>query len=364
MINPTLQKTSRPCRSYYFGPGPASLPDEVLQEIQEEMFNWRNSKLSILEVGHRSEIFTEAITELIKEFRCVLAIPNDYHIIFMGCPTRMHFNLIPMNFIGDKEAAGFWLTGHWSRLAFDEANNNKRAYQIPLATNAYEWQLQDNTAYVYATINETLEGVRFDPFLKTCKYPVVADLTSCLATEVVHIENYAFIVAGAQKNLGCAGLSVAIVSPEFLDKIKSHNNIPSYLNYRTYADANSLCVTPPTFNCDVMLKVINWIKKQGGVATLAQENQRKSQTLYQAIDNSNLYYNQVPIEARSKVNVTFNLKDKSKEPDFFAAAKNAGLIGLEGHRTLGGVRASLYNAMPYQGVLELIDFMMEFEKHG
>lgn len=350
-------------REYYFGPGPASLPYEVLQEIQEEMFNWHNSELSILEVGHRSEVFTKALIELEQELRCVLSIPYDYKVIFMGCPTRMHFNLIPMNFIGDKEAAGFWLTGHWSCLAFDEASSNNNTYKIPLDTTQDEWQLQDNTAYVYATINETLEGFYFDPFIKKCSFPVVADLTSCLATEVVNIKDYSLIFAGAQKNLGCAGLSLVIVSSSFLEK-RSSKSIPSYLDYRTYADANSLCVTPPTFNCDVMLKVVKWMKKQGGVSILAKENQRKSQALYTTIDNSNFYYNKVPIKFRSKVNVTFYLRDKSKEEAFFTAAKKRGLLGLEGHRTLGGVRASIYNAMPYQGVLELIDFMMEFEKNG
>lgn len=357
-------------RPFYFGAGPAQLPEEVLCGIQSELLNWHHSGLSILEIGHRTVLFEEVMVELEACLRDLLSVPAHYQILFMGCPVRAHFGLIPLHFLSAHQQAGYWLTGHWSELAYKEAVKLKQAYCIARSTSSGKKGLlierdefQDNTGFVYFTPNETIDGVRFYPAMEDIAFPVIADMTSCLLTESIRVEDYALILAGTQKNLGMAGLSVVIINERFMDKIQT-NNLPTYLDYRTYARTHSLAVTPPTFNCEIMLKMLKWMKAQGGLAAISTANIKKADTLYEYIDSTDFYRNEVESRARSRVNVTFHLQDKSLEPLFIKEAKAHHLLGLEGHRSVGGLRASLYNAMPYEGVIHLIKFMKGFEtKH-
>lgn len=352
-------------RPYYFGAGPAAIPTDVLIDIQQELLNWQGTGLSILEWGHRTPEFMDLMMQLESLFRSLLQIPDHYHILFMGDPARSQFGMIPMNLLAEGQQAGYWVTGLWSDLAFQEAVKLKQAYRIETTQPLSEQlspTLKDHTAYVYCTPNETVNGVRFEP--PSIPVPLVADMTSCLLMEPLDIERYGLIFAGVQKNLANAGLTVVILADHLLKSIQQ-THLPTMWDYRTWVSSRSLFVTPPTFNCYVMLKMLHWVKAQGGVETLHTQNLKKAKTLYDYLDQSTCFVNEVNREDRSFINVPFRCVDAQKEPDFLAFAQQRGLIGLAGHRTLGGLRASLYNAMPLAGVIALVECMREFEEtHG
>ncbi|MCX7116195.1 MAG: 3-phosphoserine/phosphohydroxythreonine transaminase [Gammaproteobacteria bacterium] len=355
-------------RPYYFGAGPAALPTPVLEEVQSELLDWQGTGLSILELGHRTSAFEGLMFELNHLFRELLSIPPDYHVLWMGGSTREHFGLIPLHFIGKGQTAGYWVTGMWSKLAFQEAQHLKRAHCIASTENtlfrdspdSQLWTSAKNMAYVYVTPNETIQGVRFTPSFDWSDAPMVADMTSCLLTESIDVANYGLIFAGAQKNLANAGLSVLIMSPEMMARA-AVKGIPTALNYQVTAAHHSLYVTPPVFNCYVMLKMMQWLKANGGIANMAQVQLKKAKALYDYIDTSDWYENQVARRARSWVNIPFKLKHPALESEFLEQAALSGLIGLEGHRSVGGLRASLYNAMPLSGVDALIECMQTFK---
>lgn len=340
-------------RPFYFGAGPAHLPEEVLLDVQAEWLNWQSTQLSILEIGHRTPQFEARMASLTSLFRSVLNVPDHYHVLFMGLPTRAHFGLIPQHFLNPNQQAGYWLTGHWSNLAYQEAQKLKQAFCIE-----GEWT-NKNPAYVYFTPNETIEGVRFQPSLKEVTFPVIADMTSCLFTEVIEVTDYAMIFAGSQKNFGAAGLGVVIIEDQFLNTVKELR-LPTYLDYRTYAKTHSMCVTPPVFNCELTFKMLEWMQSQGGLNVLAAQNKHKAKCLYDYIDSTDFYINRIEKQARSRVNVTFFLKNRALEGLFFAEANAHGLIGLQGHRSQGGVRVGLYNAVSNEAVDQLIIFMKTF----
>lgn len=363
-------------RPYYFGAGPAALPEVVLRQVQEELLDWQGKGLSILELGHRTSDFVALMDRLEAHFRALLSIPSDYHVLFMGDPARSQFGMIPLNLLEEDEQAGYWVTGLWSQLALQEASKLKRAYCIASteATGFREafaettWKLKDKTAYVYYTPNETVNGVRFAEPPCVGDIPLVADMTSCLLTEPLCVEAYGLIFAGAQKNLANAGLTVVIIADRVLKKIKQ-KKLPTMWDYRTWVESRSLFVTPPTFNCYVMLKVLEWVKEKGGVEYMYAQNLKKAQILYDYLEHSKCFINDIKKEARSFVNVPFRLRESltspnpcQKEAAFLAFARKRGLVGLEGHRTVGGLRASLYNAMPVEGVAALVECMHEFEE--
>jgi phosphoserine aminotransferase len=357
-------------RIYNFGAGPAMLPEPILKEAQEEFLDWQGSGISILEIGHRTPEFMALLNQAEHSLRSLLSIPENYQVLFLGGAARTQFAMIPMNFLHPEECAGYLDTGIWSHLALLEAQKLKKAYCVASSeANGYktipkpsDWDIKKNTAYLYFTPNETINGVRFS-FVPNCKETIlVADMTSCLLSEPIHVQNYGLIFAGAQKNIANAGLTVVIIRNDLLQKTPNPP-IPSMLDYKIQSEHHSLYATPPVFNCYLALKMFEWVKKQGGVEVLFKQNCEKAAKLYQYLDESEFYTTEVHPEARSLVNVCFTLHDKNLEELFIQQARLQGLAALKGHRVAGGMRASLYNAMPMAGVDALINFMSEFARN-
>ncbi len=356
-------------RPYNFGAGPATLPESVLLEAQAELLNWQGSGMSVLEAGHRTPEFMTLMQDAVADLRELMAIPENYHVLFLGGAARTQFAMVPMNLVAPGQKAGYLVSGVWSSMAFDEGKKLKSAYCIASSRQTgftrtpdpVEWQLLDNTACVYYTPNETINGVRFADTPDVGRLPLVADMTSCLLSEPVDIDKFGLIFAGAQKNIAPAGLTVVIIRDDLL-KIKTDAPIPTMLDYRTHVAEHSLYATPPVFNCYMAAKMFKWIKAQGGVQTLYERNCEKAARLYQYIDSSSFYHCAIEPHSRSLMNVCFSLEKPGLEEDFLTQARLRGLYALKGHRLVGGMRASLYNAMPMAGVDALIAFMQEFAK--
>ncbi len=383
-------------RTYNFGAGPAMLPESVLKEAQEELLNWQDTGMSILEIGHRTPEFMSLLNHAEQTLRYLLAIPQDYQVLFLGGAARTQFATIPMNLLNSVEQAGYLVTGIWSHMAFLEAKRLKKAYCVASdEKNGFTgipdpatWVLNDNTSYLYYTPNETINGIRF-PFIpcltssahglavkeeglatsmdlvvktnRDKRIPLIADMTSCLLSEPIDIRDYGLIFAGAQKNIANAGLTIVIVRNDLLAKIPDPA-VPTMLDYKIQAEHHSLYATPPVFNCYLAAKMFDWVKAQGGINTLFQLNCEKAAKLYQYLDASDFYFTKISKEARSLMNICFSLKSPSLEELFVKEAQLRGLSALKGHRMVGGIRASLYNAMPIAGVDALIDFMSEFAR--
>lgn len=355
-------------RGYNFGAGPAMLPEEVLCEAQQELLNWQGLDMSVMEVGHRTAAYQDLMHEAQTLLRQLLLIPSSHHVLFLGGAARLQFSMIPLNFIHDKKEGGYLVTGLWSSMAYKEACHVKQAYCLASSeANDFlsvpqpeEYRLKNDTAYIYYTPNETVDGIRCQA-PNVPDIPLIADMTSCLLSEPIHCSDYALIFAGAQKNIANAGLTIVIIRDDLLKQIQA-SHLPTMLDYRTHITHQSLYATPPTFNCYIALKVFQWIEKQGGVDALYAINQEKANRLYRFIDTSSFY--QCPIEqsARSLMNVCFSLCSPQWEALFLKEAQTHRLYALQGHRTKGGLRASLYNAMPLEGVDALIDFMDDFAK--
>ncbi len=366
-----LKNKAMTTRVYNFGAGPAMLPESLLKEIQEELLDWQSTGMSILEIGHRTIEFTDLLKHAEVSLRSLLKIPNNYHVLFLGGAARTQFSMVPLNFILGNEQAAYLITGIWSQIAYQEATLLKNAYCLAnendtnytTIPNDEYWQLETNTAYVYYTPNETINGVRFPYVPKTGNTPLIADMTSCLLSEPIDVKQYGLIFAGAQKNIANAGLTVAIVRDDLLGK-SEELPIPTMLNYKIHVKNHSLYATPPVFNCYVAAKMFDWIKKQGGIEPLFRQNCLKAAKLYQFLDSTEFYSTKVSPEARSIMNVCFSIENTQVEDKFLTLAKERGLCALKGHRMVGGLRASLYNAMPMSGVDALLEFMSEFAKEN
>ncbi len=358
--------TSRP---YNFGAGPATLPESLLIEAQAELLNWEGQGMSILEIGHRTPAFQTLMQDAETDLRDLLAIPDSYEVLFLGGAARTQFAMVPMNLMAPGQTAGYLVSGIWSALAYDEACKLKSAYCLGHSeTNAYkqapditDLPIRDHTAYVYYTPNETINGVRYANIPQTGSIPLIADMTSCLLSEPINVSDYGLIFAGAQKNIAPAGLTVVIVRSSLLAAM-TESAIPTMLDYRTHSQQHSLYATPPMFNCYMAAKMFKWVKAQGGVASLHQINRQKAEKLYDYIDSSIDYQCLVEQASRSWMNVCFSLSRPEREDEFLMKATQAGLYALKGHRLVGGLRASLYNAMPMSGVDALIAFMQDFAK--
>lgn len=359
-------------RPYNFGAGPATLPEVILREAQDELLNWQGCGMSVLEVGHRTPPFVALMEEAEVLWRDLLGIPKDYHVLFIGGPARLQFAMIPMNLLNHHQKAGYLVSGVWSAMAYEECQLLKHAYCVANSTHggAYsvphplDFEIHDQTSYVYYTSNETINGVRFPEVPQFGDIPLVVDMTSSLLSEPLNIEDYGLIFAGAQKNIAPAGLTVVIIKDEMLQKATEYP-IPTMLNYRTHIANHSLYATPPTFNCYLMLNMLKWVKAQGGVKSLYQMNLQKAHKLYDFIDSHPFYHCRVEKKSRSIMNVCFHLQHAELESKFLTESTMAGLLALKGHRLVGGLRASLYNAMPMAGVDALIQFMQEFaEDHA
>ncbi|MDX2345928.1 MAG: 3-phosphoserine/phosphohydroxythreonine transaminase [Legionella sp.] len=340
---------------YYFGAGPATLPEAILRDAQTNLLDFKNTGLSILEIGHRTEIFTSFLDETEADLRALINIPDNYSVLFLGGATRTQFAMAPLNLISNnKNRAGYICSGLWSKLAFEEGARFSDAYRIQ-----DDNQLKENTAYVYYTPNETVDGVRISDIPDVGDVPLVADMTSCFLSEPIDVARFGVIFAGAQKNIGPAGLTLVIIRNDLLDIIPKHV-VPTMLDYRVHAKNNSVYATPPLFQCDMAARMFKWVKAEGGVDALYQVNQAKAAKLYDYIDASKHYVCLVEKPLRSIMNICFSMVDTSQEADFLKAADAEGLRGLKGHRVRGGLRASLYNAMPLAGVDALIAFMDDF----
>lgn len=352
---------------YHFGAGPALLPPEVIREIREELPDYHGTGISMLELGHRTPDFHAIMRETETDLRELMQVPADYSVLFLHGGATLQFAMLPLNLTGSGRGA-YLVTGHWSGKALREAERVTRA-QAAWDGNACaytrlpkrgEWQLPEDAAYLHYTGNETIAGVEFHAAPQCDGLPLVADMTSMILSRPVDVTQHALIYAATQKNLGIAGLTVAIFKPDALKPVPA--GTPSLLDYRACAEAHSLLNTPPVFAWYVTGKMLKWIKSQGGATALALRNRAKAERLYAAIDATDFYVNAVEPSCRSWMNVPFRLRDAALEPVFLREAEDAGLKNLAGHRTTGGVRASIYNAMPEAGVAALAEFMREFER--
>jgi phosphoserine aminotransferase len=358
-------------RIYNFSPGPSALPVEVLQLVQQELFDWRNTGMSVMEISHRSKEFMEMAEQAESDLRNLLAIPLHYKILFLQGGARSQFAMVPMNLLRGKQTADYITTGIWSNFAAKEA---KRYCEVNIVASSEdsgyttipaqsEWCLNSEAAYFHYVDNETINGVEFSMIPDIDSTPLVSDMSSNLLSRSFDITRFALIYAGAQKNIGIAGLTIVIVREDLLGNFLSF--VPSMFDYKVQADNSSMYNTPPTFAWYLTSLIFQWLKNQGGVATIAQCNQRKAQKLYQFIDACDFYDNSVEPQYRSRMNVVFSLKDEQLNDLFLQQAKLVGLVNLKGHKLVGGMRASIYNALPETGVDVLINFMQGFaRKYG
>ena len=357
-------------RAFNFSAGPAMLPAPVLEQAQAEMLDWQGSGMSIMEISHRSKGFMSIAEQATADLRELLAIPDNYKILFLQGGASCQFAMVPLNLLGENQQADYFNTGIWSKKAIAEA---KRYGQVNVAVDSSgnnfttisapsTWQLNPNAAYVHYTPNETINGLEFHTIPKVGDKPLVADMSSTILSRPLDVSKYGLIYAGAQKNVGPAGLTIVIVREDLVNQAKPET--PTLFMYKTQVDSDSMYNTPPTYSWYLAGLVFKWLKDLGGLTAMAQRNQRKAEKLYAAIDQSAFYHNPVDPAYRSWMNVPFTLSNPDLNQAFLAEAKEVGLVALAGHRTVGGMRASIYNAMPEEGVQALIDFMTDFEKRS
>lgn len=357
-------------RVYNFSAGPAVLPQEVLQQAKEEMLDWHGSGMSVMEMSHRGKEFTSIANEAEADLRELMAVPDNYKIMFLQGGASSQFAAIPMNLLRGKKSADYINTGSWSKKAIAEA---KRFCDVNVVASSEESKftttpgqgdlaLSADAAYVHYTPNETIQGVEFSYIPDTGDVPLIADMSSTILSRPVDVSKFGMIYAGAQKNIGPAGLTVVIVREDLLGD--ALDITPTMFNYATMAEGGSMYNTPPTYAWYLAGLVFKWLKKKGGLEEMAQINERKAAKLYAAIDASDFYSNPVETSSRSWMNIPFVLANADLDATFLSEAKDAGLVTLKGHRSVGGMRASIYNAMPEEGIAALIEFMADFEKRN
>ncbi len=343
------------------------LPLEVLEQARDELLDWQRSGMSVMEISHRSKPFLEVAAEAESDLRDLLSIPPNYRVLFMQGGASAQFSLVPLNLSAAASGVDYINTGHWSKKAIEEAARYCKVRIAGDAGGSYqhvppasELKLSEDAAYVHYTPNETISGVEFSYVPDTGAIPLVADMSSSILSRPIDVAKFGLIYAGAQKNIGPSGLVVVIVREDLIGRARPET--PHVFDYAAVSDNQSLLNTPPTFAWYMAGLVFKWLKRSGGVSAIGERNAAKATALYAAIDGSRLYANSVAKDSRSWMNVTFTLANPDLEPVFLGAAAEAGLHGLKGHRILGGMRASLYNAMPLAGVERLIAFMHEFER--
>ncbi|MCC5810327.1 MAG: 3-phosphoserine/phosphohydroxythreonine transaminase [Ectothiorhodospiraceae bacterium] len=355
-------------RVYNFSAGPAMLPEAVLKQAAEEMLDWQGSGMSVMEMSHRGKEFVSIAARAEQTLRELMGIPENYKVLFLQGGATGQFAAIPMNLLRGRKAADYINTGSWSKKAIKEA----KAYcDVNVAAASPDdvltippresWKLAGDAAYVHYTPNETISGVEFH-WVPEVDAPLVADMSSTILSRPVDVSKYGLIYAGAQKNIGPAGITLVIVRDDLIGETLP--GTPSIWDYQAMAEADSMSNTPPTYAWYIAGLVFQWIKDQGGLEAMATLNRRKAEKLYQAIDGSDFYSNPVDPNCRSWMNVPFVLADDALDDTFLAEARQAGLTTLKGHRSVGGMRASIYNAMPEAGVDRLVEFMAEFERRN
>ena len=343
------------------------MPLEVLEEARDELLDWEGSGMSVMEISHRSKSFVEVATRAELDLRWLMSIPANYKVLFMQGGASAQFSLVPLNLSAPSSTADYLNTGHWSQRGITEAARYCTVHVAGDAGGDYrrvppqtELRFSGSAAYVHYTPNETISGVEFGYVPETGAVPLVADMSSSILSRPIDVAKFGMIYAGAQKNIGPSGLTVVIVREDLLGRARP--DTPHVFDYKAIADNHSMLNTPPTFAWYMAGLVFKWLKAAGGVAEIGRRNQAKAAMLYACIDGSRLYRNSVAADARSWMNVTFTLSNPALDSEFLDAAAAAGLKGLKGHRIVGGMRASLYNAMPLEGVEKLCNFMRDFER--
>lgn len=357
-------------RVYNFSAGPAVLPEEVLKEAQAEMLDYRGTGMSVMEMSHRSKAFDEIIDQAEADLRTLMQIPDNYKVLFMQGGASLQFAMIPMNLMKNR-VADYIVTGQWAKKAWQEAQKYGTANKIATSedqTFSYipdcsDLPISEDADYVYICENNTIYGTKFKTLPNTKGKDLVADVSSCFLSEPVDVSKYAILYGGVQKNIGPAGMVIAIVREDLItDDVLP--GTPTMMKYKTHADANSLYNTPNCFCIYVCGKVFKWLKKMGGLEEMKRRNEEKAKILYDFLDSSRLFKGTVRKEDRSLMNVPFVTGDKEMDAKFVKAAEAEGLVNLKGHRTVGGMRASIYNAMPKEGVEALVAFMKKFEEEN
>jgi len=358
-------------RVFNFSAGPAALPEPVLRQAAEEMLDWRGSGMSVMEMSHRGKEFIAIAAEAEALLRELLAVPANYKVLFMQGGAIAENAIVPMNLLRGKAGADYIDTGEWSKKSIKEA---KKYCTVNVAASAADtnyttvppretWKLDPNAAYVHVCSNETIGGVQYHFTPDVGSVPLVADMSSDILSRPVDVSRYGLIYAGAQKNIGPSGLTIVIVRDDLIGQ--PHPLLPSAFDYKTVADNDSMYNTPPTYAIYIAGLVLHWLKKQGGLAAMAAHNQAKAALLYDVLDTTAFYKAPVAKDCRSWMNVPFKLADEALDGEFLKGAEARGMVQLKGHRSVGGMRASIYNAMPVEGVRTLVAYMKEFEaRHG
>jgi len=354
-------------RVYNFSAGPAVLPEEVLKEAAEEMLDYRGSGMSVMEMSHRSKVYDAIIKEAEQDLRDLMNIPDNYKVLFLQGGASLQFAMIPMNLMKNKKAA-YIVTGQWAKKAYQEAQIYGEAVKVASSedkTFSYipdcsDLDIPEDADYVYICENNTIYGTKYKTLPNTKGKTLVADVSSCFLSEPVDVSKYGVIYGGVQKNIGPAGVVIAIVREDLITEDVLPGT-PTMMKYKTHADANSLYNTPPCYGIYICGKVFKWLKKMGGLQAMKELNEKKAKILYDYLDESRLFKGTVVPEDRSLMNVPFVTGDAEMDAKFVKEAKEAGFENLKGHRTVGGMRASIYNAMPIEGVEKLVEFMKRFE---
>jgi len=358
-------------RVFNFNPGPAAIPLEVLEEIQEEFLNFKGSGMSITEISHRSKPFDDVINDAIERTKRLLKLDDRFKVLFIQGGASMQFCMIPMNLLADDKSADYVNTGTWATKAIKEAQLLKKTIKVVASSEDKNFsyipeniKFSPDAAYAHITSNNTIKGTQFADFPDTGNIPIISDMSSDIMSRPLDIDRFGLIYAGAQKNLGPAGVCMVIIRDDMLERVP--DTVPSMLKYTTYSSKNSLYNTPPCFAIYTVQLVLKWLEEKiGGLKNMEKINKKKAAILYDFFDTSNFYNGTAEKNSRSLMNVTFRLPNEDLEKAFVADATKNNRIGLKGHRSVGGCRASIYNAMPTEGIEALVDFMKVFEsKNG
>lgn len=357
-------------RAYNFNAGPAALPEAVLEKAHATWFNYNETGMSVMEMSHRSKEFAEINESAQSALRRLMNISNDYEVLFLQGGASLQFSMIPMNLLEEGKTAHYILTGSWSEKALAEAKKIGHT-NIVASTKDEQYRsipaietidLGEDAAYLHITSNNTIYGTQWKRFPKIDGVPLIADMSSDILSKQINVSDFGMIYAGAQKNLGPSGVTVVIIRKDLLERSKS--NLPTMLNYQTHAKSKSLYNTPPTLAIYLLKLVLEWLETEGGITAIEKRNIEKANLLYETIANSNGFYQaHAEEESQSLMNVTFTLNDDETTTAFLNAAKEAGFVGLNGHRSIGGCRASIYNAVPFEHVEKLAQFMKQFQEN-
>lgn len=357
-------------RIYNFSAGPAVLPEEVLKEAAEEMLDYKGSGMSVMEMSHRSKVYEEIIQEAEKDLRELVNIPDNYKVLFLQGGASLQFAMVPVNLMKNR-VADYIITGQWAKKAYEEAKLYGTANAIASSadkTFSYipdcsDLPISENADYVYICENNTIYGTKFKKLPNTKGKTLVADVSSCFLSEPIDVTKYGLLFAGAQKNVGPAGVVIAIIREDLIPE-ETLPGTPTMMKYKIHAENKSLYNTPPCYGIYICGKVFKWIKNMGGLEAMKAHNEKKAKILYDFLDNSKLFRGTVVKEDRSLMNVPFVTGSEELDAKFVKEAKAAGFENLKGHRTVGGMRASIYNAMPIEGVERLVEFMEKFEREN